>query len=323
MKCLTWLALPFRWLLLPSLDLADSHRPHQQVSSSWRARGLCLHPTALHHAHRQLRQASTEAQRLKGVIKATSTGLFKLTLPLPAESPATEGYPDECRFFLHPKQPLSFVTSLINSEAKESGLREGERITFHALQEKDAGKRWSGATELGDFVQGACALVSGCVVFLLTTCADAAKDKAFVISLGRSGHDIEVHVPSFKERTDHLRKRLRGVSKEIQNLEGIREQCDQVATGSAKKCAVQLHFGYVELRCAHRIAFLGFGGIALYWVAVYRLTFGPEGYGWDVRRRSSGHLALESTLMIRAGHGARHLSRRLVRRRALSTLAVP
>jgi nitrate reductase NapE component len=105
---------------------------------------------------------------------------------------------------------------------------------------------------------------------------DAAKDTAFVISLGKQGADIEVHVPSFKERTQHLRERLRAVSQELKELVAIRDECDDLATQGAKRCeSVSSHPAALN---PYRVASLGFAGLLGYWVLVYRLTFGPDGY---------------------------------------------
>ena len=74
---------------------------------------------------------------------------------------------------------------------------------------------------------------------------------------------ITILVPSFKDRTQFLRRKLHVVEVELGNMEKLKIQCDREA-----------HKG------ARRMALSGFGGLILYWVAVARLTF--YDFGWYV-----------------------------------------
>lgn len=73
------------------------------------------------------------------------------------------------------------------------------------------------------------------LIFELTT--DAAKDRNFVLQLvsGEESQKILVRVPSFEERSYHLRRRLRIISREISSLLDIKESCDEQASKGAKR----------------------------------------------------------------------------------------
>jgi hypothetical protein len=71
--------------------------------------------------------------------------------------------------------------------------------------------QWALSTELGDFVQ------------------EAAQDSKFVLALHQEGQQPQitpVRVPTFEQRTVHLRSRLREVTKEMQGLLDIKTECD-------------------------------------------------------------------------------------------------
>lgn len=201
----------------------------------------------------------------KGHIYATSSGLFKLTLPLipthpvsSAEGPTSSAAPPETaqhwdknssedtgdseqvNFLLHPRQPLSYLSGLISAETahthspssppeSSTTAMVAQSVTFHGCGDL-ASQRWSSATELGDFVR------------------DSSKTSEFVIRLtpskasseGDEGQrrEIKVQVPSFEERTWHLRHRLRTVSGEMEGLLKIKSECDRLARAGAKRFAV-------------------------------------------------------------------------------------
>lgn len=121
--------------------------------------------------------------------------------------------------------------------------------------------RWSPSTEIGDFIR------------------DAAKVREFTVVIEYSPREqIQVAVPSFNDRTYYLRMRLRKTSKEIGELTGIKNECDNLA-----------HRG------AQRVAIGGFGIMAGWWCLVYRLTFDTD-LGWDTMEPVT-YLVSLSTLM--------------------------
>ncbi|KAJ5959210.1 uncharacterized protein N7479_006360 [Penicillium vulpinum] len=108
--------------------------------------------------------------------------------------------------------------------------------------------RWSQATEIGDFIR------------------DAARAGEFIVTIegAPSGlSQIRVTVPSFNERTYYLRMRLRKLSRRIQTMADVKDECDALA-----------HRG------AQRVAIGGFGILSIWWFTVYRLTFETD-LGWD------------------------------------------
>ncbi|KAK3385627.1 hypothetical protein B0H63DRAFT_185670 [Podospora didyma] len=193
---------------------------------------------------------------------------------------------------VHPQQPLSYVERLIQAEIPpvlENGKEKIPNIYFRAedtardpekAKSKDeegkkassrstkgthvasysglghegperAGSeknwvRWSSSTEMGDFIR------------------DAAQGREFAIEI--EGHHIEmrVSVPSFSDRTYYMHLRLRKMSREIENLSRIKQECDELA-----------HKG------AHRLAQGGFGLLTAWWGVVYYCSFHTEA-GWDL-----------------------------------------
>lgn len=123
--------------------------------------------------------------------------------------------------------------------------------------------RWSQATEIGDFIR------------------DAARAGEFIVTIegAPSGlSQIRVTVPSFNERTYYLRMRLRKLSRRIQTMANVKEECDTLA-----------HRG------AQRVAIGGFGILSIWWFTVYRLTFETD-LGWDTMEPVT-YLVSLSTLM--------------------------
>jgi Protein of unknown function, DUF607. len=83
--------------------------------------------------------------------------------------------------------------------------------------------RWSQATEIGDFIR------------------DAARAGEFIVTIegAPSGlSQIRVTVPSFNERTYYLRLRLRKLSRRIQTMAGVKEECDALAHRGAQRVAI-------------------------------------------------------------------------------------
>lgn len=123
--------------------------------------------------------------------------------------------------------------------------------------------RWSQATEVGDFIR------------------DAARTREFIVTIegAPSGlGQIRIAVPSFNERTHFLRARLRKLSRRIQSIAEIKNECDALA-----------HRG------AQRVAIGGFGILAVWWYSVYKLTFETD-LGWDTMEPVT-YLVSLSTLM--------------------------
>ncbi|KAJ5164569.1 uncharacterized protein N7500_006399 [Penicillium coprophilum] len=123
--------------------------------------------------------------------------------------------------------------------------------------------RWSQATEIGDFIR------------------DASRAGEFIVTIegAPSGlSQIRVTVPSFNERTYYLRMRLRKLSRRIQTMADVKEECDALA-----------HRG------AQRVAIGGFGILSIWWFTVYRLTFETD-LGWDTMEPVT-YLVSLSTLM--------------------------
>lgn len=203
---------------------------------------------------------------------------------------------------VHPQQPLSYVERLIQAELPpvlENGKEKIPNIYFraedsatenrpttkyearakekdqgdentkpgadssphvasysglgHEAKEKDAAPepeknwvRWSSSTEMGDFIR------------------DAARGREFAIEVEGYNLEMRVGVPSFNDRTYYLRMRLRRMSRQIDHLASIKNECDEVAH-----------------RSAHRLAQGGFAAMATWWGVVYYVTFQTE-WGWDL-----------------------------------------
>jgi len=105
--------------------------------------------------------------------------------------------------------------------------------------------RWSSSTEIGDFIR------------------DAARGKEFAVEIEGASKEIRVGVPSFNDRTHYLRVRLRKTSGRLEDMAGVKKECDDLAH-----------------RSAQRLAMGGFGVLVSWWAAIYYLTFRTS-YGWD------------------------------------------
>ncbi|TWU72078.1 hypothetical protein ED733_003717 [Metarhizium rileyi] len=184
---------------------------------------------------------------------------------------------------VHPQQPLSYLERLIQAEIPPLLVNDRERlpeIIFRAEadytgdHESDTGEkhhgngsnvasysglgregpskgdthwvRWSGSTEIGDFIR------------------DAARGREFAVSIEGHGEELRVAVPSFKDRTFYMRMRLRRMSQEIDQMARVKRECDLLA-----------HKG------AHALAKGGFAALAGWWGIVYYVTFHTD-MGWDL-----------------------------------------
>lgn len=225
----------------------------------------------------------------------TPTRLLKLILPLPADATHDEkGNKGEFRaiaqnediqplaLLVHPHQPLSYLERLIQAElppvSDKNGREKMPNVYFRAesSDRDETGQprhrtspniasasglgregpdtpaehkdwvRWSSSTEIGDFIR------------------DAARGREFAIDIDAQDNEIRVGVPSFNDRTHYMRVRLRRMSRKINDLSKIKEECDILA-----------HRG------AHRIAKAGFAALAGWWGVVYFVTFHTDA-GWDL-----------------------------------------
>ncbi|KAI1855242.1 hypothetical protein JX266_000107 [Neoarthrinium moseri] len=262
----------------------------QQIKRPWQREGADKPPVDLEH--KNLNKTMTS-----GKLLTTPTRLLKLILPLPVDATHDEkGNKGEFRsiaqnediqplaLLVHPQQPLSYLERLIQAELPpvydqdgrekmpnvyfraeasdkdESGeKREGQDQSSHVASASGLGRegpdtpakdkdwvRWSSSTEIGDFIR------------------DAARGREFAIDI--DGHDAEmrVGVPSFNDRTHYMRVRLRRMSRRVNELSKIKEECDLLAH-----------------RAAHRIAKAGFAALSGWWGVVYFVTFHTDA-GWDL-----------------------------------------
>ncbi|KAF3916515.1 hypothetical protein ABW20_dc0101429 [Dactylellina cionopaga] len=273
----------------------------------------------------QLQARQQVLHGLTAQLTTTPSRLLKLVLPLPAiredsdpERPLTkkesneyeenppsslsppdsdpisddvDQKPKHLALLIHPSQPLSHLSQLIQSQLPS--LKSGrvpsvnfyrpldtpppksevvappgqdtvnsENETPDAVQgaAEDTNDQslvlWSGSTEVGDFVRDAAAGHE-----------EEAKglEGGFVIDIegtvDKSG--VWVTVPSFNDRTLYLRRRYGRITQEIEGQVEIKEKCDKLAH-----------------KTAQHVALGGFGGMIGWWGLVYFLTFNTS-LGWD------------------------------------------
>ncbi|KAI0479134.1 hypothetical protein GGR56DRAFT_363388 [Xylariaceae sp. FL0804] len=260
----------------------------QQIKRPWQREGADEPPVSDEHRGMNKNMA-------KGKLLTTPTRLLKLILPLPVDATHDEeGNRGEFRslaqneeiqplaLLIHPHQPLSYLERLIQAELPPVFDGEGKEkmpsvfFLAEASQRDEEGKnvgnqkpnvasysgsghegadtpadaqswvRWSSSTEVGDFIR------------------DAARGREFAIQISGHRNEMRVGVPSFNDRTHFMRLRLRRMSRKINDLARIKEECDKLA-----------HRG------AHRIAKAGFAVLSGWWGAVYFVTFHTEA-GWDL-----------------------------------------
>lgn len=195
---------------------------------------------------------------------------------------------------VHPHQPLSYLTRLIQSElpsiTTEKGDSRSPNVSFRALESKDdevtphksaaepkgpndpedqeigeggvesysGGGRESTNEPNGDFIRWSASTEIGDFI------RDAARAKEFEVEVEGSPDTIKVAVPSFNDRTFYLRQKLRRISSNISDMAGLKTECDVAAH-----------------RTGQRYAMGGCATLVGYWYLVYRLTFETD-LGWDV-----------------------------------------
>ncbi|KAI0321534.1 hypothetical protein OF83DRAFT_1051124 [Amylostereum chailletii] len=206
----------------------------------------------------------------KGKLSSTTSHLFKLVLPLgsiaskfrgvevaPADSKDTPTV-----FLLHPSQPISHASRLILASLPGASSLD---LSFRSISPNGQALQWSDSTDIGDFVRDAARATEFAIHITRSKSSSSGSMKKSDKDQEASDqeHIITVEVPSFADRTRFLRLRLKRISKEIENMEGMKTQCDREA-----------HRG------AQRMAIGGLGMLVVYWGGVARLTFWD--YGWDV-----------------------------------------
>lgn len=197
---------------------------------------------------------------------------------------------------VHPSQPLSYLSRLIQSEIPSITTEKGESrvpdVSFHAKESTsdsiEASQRksrsgpkspnepedntigeggvqsYSGAgreaedEQSGDFVKWSASTEIGDFI------RDAARAKEFIIQIEGREDSVKVAVPSFNDRTFYLRQRLRRMAADISQMAKVKSECDRAAH-----------------QAGQRVAMAGCGVLIGYWYVVYRLTF-KSGYGWDL-----------------------------------------
>ncbi|KAI1745810.1 hypothetical protein F4680DRAFT_113899 [Xylaria scruposa] len=267
-----------------SIQEATKH----QIKRPWQREGADKPPAD--EPHRTMNKTMT-----KGKLLTTPTRLLKLILPLPVDATHDEhGNKGEFRalaqnediqplaLLVHPQQPLSYLERLIQaelptvrdsdgheklpsiyfvaegSERDEEGQRKDKSdsniASYSGLGHEGAETpaehqdwvRWSSSTEIGDFIR------------------DAARGREFLVHIAGLNTELRVEVPSFNDRTHYMRLRLRRMSRSIEQLSKIKQECDMLA-----------HRG------AHRLAQAGFAALSGWWGIVYYVTFHTDA-GWDL-----------------------------------------
>lgn len=243
-----------------------------------------------------VRRPRSAGAMTKGKLLTTPSRLLKLVLPLSTVDVNTDRKDvAPLALLVHPSQPLSYLTRLIQSElpmikdAKDKD--QVPDVSFRAMESNDDEleskkasskslkgpndpedteigeghvQSYSGAgreskeEDTGDFIRWSASTEIGDFI------RDAARAKEFEVEIEGSPDTIKVAVPSFNDRTFYLRQRLRRQATRISDMAALKEECDKAAH-----------------RTGQRVAFAGCGVLVGYWYLVYRLTFETD-LGWDV-----------------------------------------
>ncbi|GKT66174.1 siderophore biosynthesis protein [Colletotrichum tofieldiae] len=236
----------------------------------------------------------TNGDKTRGRLLTTPTRLLKLILPLPfhaeqsriTQTPKNDDEREEIAplaLLVHPQQPLSYLERLLQAEIppiddgrreripkiyfraeadhqetkpdrRSSQKQEGNVASYSGLGHEGPKRdrddtnwvRWSSSTEVGDFIR------------------DAARGREFSIGIEGYNQELRVAVPSFNDRTYYMRIRLRRMSRRVEELAKLKQECD-----------------YLAHRGAHRLAQGGFALLSGWWGVVYYVTFHTD-FGWDL-----------------------------------------
>lgn len=243
-----------------------------------------------------VRRPRSAGAMTKGKLLTTPSRLLKLVLPLSTVDLNTDRKDvAPLALLVHPSQPLSYLTRLIQSELPMiQGSKNDSRVpdvSFRAMESTDdeleskkasadskkgpndpedraigegSVQSYSGAgreaegKDTGEFIRWSASTEIGDFI------RDAARAKEFEVEIEGSPEAIKVAVPSFNDRTFYLRQRLRRQASRISDMASLKQECDKAAH-----------------RTGQRIATAGCGALVGYWYLVYRLTFETD-LGWDV-----------------------------------------
>ncbi|KAI5851407.1 hypothetical protein DFP73DRAFT_471593, partial [Morchella snyderi] len=232
-----------------------------------------------------------------GKLLSTPSRLFKLLLPLKnINNSKQNGQPVEpLALLVHPRQPLSYLERLIQSELppihpENGGPVRPPEIAFKAVNVGDAlmserdsegnaskaekflrGDEGEGGVETGGGLGKLSAEPKsgegGLVRWSTSTelgdfVRDAARGKEFVIEVEKN-ESVSVGVPSFHQRTHYQRQKLMEITRKIAAEGKLKDECDKLA-----------HRG------AQRVAMGGFAVLMGWWGGVCWLTFATP-LGWD------------------------------------------
>lgn len=235
---------------------------------------------------------------ITGKLLTTPSRLLKLVLPLSTvdiNSDRKDVAP--LALLIHPNQPLSYLSRLIQSELPsietDDGKNRAPDVSFRAMESKedeeiaddkksaanrntkssddveDAGlgdggvQSYSGAgreseeKDDGDFIRWSASTEIGDFI------RDAARAKEFEVEIEGKPDTVKVAVPSFNDRTYYLRQRLRRTATKMSDMAKLKKECDEAAR-----------------RTGQRYAMAGCGALIGYWCIVYWLTFQTD-LGWE------------------------------------------
>jgi calcium uniporter protein, mitochondrial len=277
-----------------SAQTLENDRPWHRVDSEAEKDSDIPDKTEMKKGKRACNHCRRSLLTRAGRLLTTPTRLLKLILPMPfhpeqehVNRPVHQDVEDKgetvepLALLVHPHQPLSYLERLIQAEIPPVQYKGREKlpdIVFRAEadQEEHHGKkddkkngnsnvasysglghegpsrkeanwvRWSGSTEIGDFIR------------------DAARGREFAIDVEGFDKELRVAVPSFRDRTYYMRMNLRRMSRDIDSMSKVKNECDALA-----------HKG------AHRLAQGGFAALAGWWGVVYYVTFHTQ-WGWDL-----------------------------------------
>lgn len=252
----------------PNGNAAYLKEQEDELEGVTETRGMCIYYQTMIYVRVQM--------ILTGKISPTSSHLFKLILPLGSLSKNFEGRDGATPktpptvVLLHPSQPLSHVARLIMASLAPST----PTISFRSMSSGGQAFQWSDSTDVGDFIRDAAKSAEFTICFQYPAdksqkeylpAADQAEERMIPVAAS-SDHGIDekllaVTVPTFADRTRFMRRRLKLVETRLEEMEGLKIQCDKEAHRGVK-----------------RMAMAGFGMLVVYWGTVARLTFWD--YGW-------------------------------------------